>query len=410
MKLSIHSVCIAVFLYLLCTCFSGTFYVDDDAVNDSGPGDSSVSDLLEDGSPMYPFDAIQEAIDAADPNDIVFVADGTYTGVGNRDIDFGGKCITVRSENGPDCCIIDCQGSEEEPHRGFVFRSGEDSGSILRGLKIINGYPKTEMFQYGENGTTYGVGFALGSAILCRDSSPTISNCIIEHSISSSSIACFSASPIIEGTLFKDNQCSSIVGLSDSSPIIDTCSFINNNCKQTADYFFDEVHGENSVSFRGAGTVCFSTGESLIENCLFLGNTGYYNGGVTMIDSKTTIQNCTFAGNRSEKNGCLFFYAYEDTEPQEVSVIDRCIFQNNCNANGPDIFTGKSHYFDPYLFPEFGISTSYYYKVNYSCVEGLDADLPGIGNIDTDPAFVDAGYWDDWGTGVMMFGLRGIII
>jgi hypothetical protein len=31
----------------------------------------------------------------------VIVADGTCTGTGNRDIDFGGKAITVRSQNGP---------------------------------------------------------------------------------------------------------------------------------------------------------------------------------------------------------------------------------------------------------------------------------------------------------------------
>ncbi len=50
---------------------------------------------------------IQAGIDAAMDGDIVLVADGTWTGVGNRDIDFLGKAITVRSENGPDSCIID---------------------------------------------------------------------------------------------------------------------------------------------------------------------------------------------------------------------------------------------------------------------------------------------------------------
>ena len=47
------------------------------------------------------FSTIQEAIDAAVDGDAVLVAPGTYTGDGNRDIDFKGKAITVRSENGP---------------------------------------------------------------------------------------------------------------------------------------------------------------------------------------------------------------------------------------------------------------------------------------------------------------------
>ncbi len=82
------------------------------------------------------FSTIQAAIDAAVDGDEVIVADGTYTGVGNRDIDFKGKAITVRSENGPDNCIIDC----EREGRGFYFHNGEDDRSILQGLTITNGY------------------------------------------------------------------------------------------------------------------------------------------------------------------------------------------------------------------------------------------------------------------------------
>ncbi|MCD6395809.1 MAG: hypothetical protein J7M40_20180, partial [Planctomycetes bacterium] len=90
--------------------------------------------------PGETYTTIQSAIDTAEPNDIVIVADGTYTGDGNRDLDFNGKAITVRSQNGPENCIVDCQGTSNEPHRGFHFHSGEDVNSRIEGLTITGGY------------------------------------------------------------------------------------------------------------------------------------------------------------------------------------------------------------------------------------------------------------------------------
>ena len=66
----------------------------------------------------------------------VLVADGVYTGAGNRDLDFGGKAITLRSAAGdPSACIIDC----EQQGRGFYFHSGETAPSVVQDLTIRNG-------------------------------------------------------------------------------------------------------------------------------------------------------------------------------------------------------------------------------------------------------------------------------
>jgi hypothetical protein len=150
-------------------------------VDDDGPAD---------------FDNIQTAIDNAISGGTVIVRDGRYTGAGNRDIYFGGKAITVRSENGPSNCIIDCQGSFSDPHRGFIFDSGEGPSSVLCGFTIIGGFG-------GED-------ISGGGGVLCLGASPKVANCIF---LNNSSV--FGGG----GLCYAYN----------SSPEISNCTFYNNS-------------------------------------------------------------------------------------------------------------------------------------------------------------------------------------
>jgi hypothetical protein len=91
------------------------------------------------------YSTIQAAIVDSVNGDTIVVAPGTYTGNGNRAIDFKGKAITVRSidPNDPNVVattIIDCQALG----RGFYFHNGEGPDSILAGLTITS--PKTSEF------------------------------------------------------------------------------------------------------------------------------------------------------------------------------------------------------------------------------------------------------------------------
>lgn len=77
---------------------------------------------------------IQAAIDAAANGDHVVVADGTYTGVGNVNIDTLGKSIVVRSANGPEQCIL--SGMDVLGDHAFVLNSHEPPSTSINGFTI----------------------------------------------------------------------------------------------------------------------------------------------------------------------------------------------------------------------------------------------------------------------------------
>ncbi|HUU94891.1 MAG TPA: right-handed parallel beta-helix repeat-containing protein [Phycisphaerae bacterium] len=177
----------------------------------AGNADADTIYVCWDGSGHYL--TIQEGIDAAQDGDEVVVCDGVYTGPGNRDLDFGGKDITVGSANGPDNCIIDCQWLG----RGFDFHNGETAASVVNGFTIRNGYPL----------------FAGGAGICCSSSSPTISNCRIMYNTApgdGGGVACFYSSPTITACAITANTGDVGGGIScwESSPTI-TNSLIAGN-------------------------------------------------------------------------------------------------------------------------------------------------------------------------------------
>lgn len=127
---------------------------------------------------------IQAGIDAAEDGDTVLVADGTYTGIGNVNIDFLGKQIIVKSESGPDQTIIDCQLIPNT--RGFIFQNEETNDVVLEGFTITNA-------NHEERG-----------GIHCTNSAPTIKNC---HILSNNGgICCVESNPKIIDSKISDNS------------------------------------------------------------------------------------------------------------------------------------------------------------------------------------------------------------
>jgi parallel beta-helix repeat protein len=233
----------------------GIIYVDDDAPGDPWPGDPDLSDPNEDGSWEHPFDAIQEGVDAAETVATVVVRDGTYMGTGNSEINLWGRAITVQSQNGPENCIIDCQGFAN----AFIFNSFEDNNSVVDGFTITNGCACGSVIS--------------GGGISCVDSSPTIANCIITNNTAlynGGGIYCHSSSPTIINCTISNNSPDGIRMDYSIARIVETVHVVSNNLtgdgtlEMEPNAVLDINDSMVSCNIAGTGTVQIPVGKELI--------------------------------------------------------------------------------------------------------------------------------------------------
>ncbi|MHC4574429.1 MAG: choice-of-anchor Q domain-containing protein [Planctomycetota bacterium] len=253
---------------------SQVVYVDDDAPDDPGPGDPDVSDPLENGSQAHPFDAIQEAIDAAESTGTVMVLEGAYTGAGNKNLDFHGKAITVKSSCGPENCTINCEGTEADSHRAFYFHGGEGANSVVDGFTITRGYISD-----------------FGGAIKCDNSSPTIANCVFL------------------GNTAPDGGAGGAIGCINSHAMIMNCAITGNSAE-----------GSGGFVFNGSGGgICNLGSNPTINNCTIGGNQASNRGGAIFnLESSPTVHNCILWGDG----------------PDEIFVSDGTPVVSYCDVQG----------------------------------------------------------------------------
>jgi len=239
------------------------------------------------------FNNIQAAINDSNDGDTIIVADGIYTGEGNRDIDYLSKAITLQSENGRESCIIDCEGTYLDNHRGFYFHSGESANSVLDGFTITNGYIVTMCWG--------------GAGLHIDNSSPTIRNCIITGNVAEldpvSLCFCYGGGIYFNGA-----------------------TLIMTNC----------IISDNSVGGWGlGGGICCRSGSTTILNCIISNNTATTSalGGGIYCDyytSELTVVNCTIAENTASfDGGGIYFEQYED--PFDIRIFNSIIWGNSPN-------------------------------------------------------------------------------
>ncbi|MFH2000947.1 MAG: hypothetical protein ABIK28_14795 [Planctomycetota bacterium] len=223
---------------------------------------------------------IQGAIDCAsgDEGDVVLVFPGTF----HENIDFRGKAIAIKSDQGPEKTVID--GGQAGPV--VTFSSSEGRDSVLEGFTLLNGASDQ------------------GGGIRCNGASPMIVNNTITlncatgtgYSGMGGGIRCYRASPAVLNNRFVNNQAEA-----------------------------------------GGGVSCLIADPEMIGN-QFVDNTAGVGGAIFCKYSSPSIKENIFAGNDSEGGGGALF-CRDDCYP----VLIRNVFSENVTgSDGGGIKTGKN--------------------------------------------------------------------
>ncbi len=246
--------------------------------------------VLPDGSGDFP--TIQAAVDSVADGDEILLGNGTFTGPQNSGVSYQGKAITIRSQSGDRSAVtIDCEGNT-----GFVFRSGEGPGSVLRDLTITNA-----------NGYTPG-------AIYSEGASPRVRNVAVR---SSGGIRLTGGSPELDHVHFTESYVPILV--MGSAVTLTGCVLEMNTIIGTG----------------GHGTLSLSGSSAVIDSCVIRGNIGDAGGGVAIRNCAPVLRNCIVVNNSGGHAGGVYV---SDGSP----AFERCTLSRNIGVTGGIFATNGS--------------------------------------------------------------------
>jgi hypothetical protein len=256
------------------------------------------------------YTTVQAGIDAALDGDTVIVRDGTY--LLTAALDFNGKAITVKSENGAANCFLDGQNTT----RVVYFHSGEANDSVLSGFTIRKGF------------APLGAGISQGGGIFIDGSSPTITMCVINAN----------SAYINVGTIGGNDAYGGGIYCNASSAKISNCTISGNRAES-----YNSRIGYGAGSYGGG--IYMSGGSPSITNCTIIGNiasseTISFGGGISASDSSPSISDSTISSNSvsseavgASEGGGIYF---STSTPSIVNTI----------INGNSAPLGAGIYFD----------------------------------------------------------------
>lgn len=261
---------------------------------------------------------IQAGIDLAESGDTVLAADGIYKGDGNVNIDFKGKKITVKSENGPEATVIDCESTPNT--RGFIFQNEETHESVLEGFTIKNGIHD------------------VGGGIYCNYGSPTIKKCNIVWNKAvrngpetgrGGGIYCFNSDTKIIHCKISNNGPGS--GIYFEGEFARNGVVLRETLSQPS--IISSIVSENT----GTGILCFHTVGVEIRDCT-----------VTKNSHRGIVCNFFSRGGTHISNSEISHNTGGGVEVSETSVlkVTDCLIKNNIGRTGGGIFCSPTSVLD----------------------------------------------------------------
>jgi predicted outer membrane repeat protein len=261
--------------------------VDEQSVN----GSATVYVRLYVGQTLHvpgEYASLRPAITNARNGDRILIADGIYTGIDNRNLDLLGKAISIQSENGPDNCILDCQG--QYGAKGFVLASKEGPSTIVEGLTIKDPY-----YYDSDN----------RGVIQCSGTSPTIRNCRIVWTVAPDPHYSFrnpaiyseyGGSPTITGCTITGYRPAAGASYGGTGIVCNGGAPKIQNCEIT-----------NIVTWGGAGAVyVYGSAQAEITDCVFRDNIGTDGGGISCKGATATVRHCRIEDNAATNGGGVY--------------------------------------------------------------------------------------------------------
>ncbi len=200
------------------------------------------------------FETIGAAVAAAADGDTIWIYPGTYTGPGNRDIEFGAKNLKLRRPYGEwEPVVIDC---EYEGRAFLLTNAAIDTSTHFSNIT----------FTHGDGASGRGD----GGAVLCVNTSPRFLGCrfIDNTADGAGAVMLFDGEADFIYCLFEGNTAGlgGAIGEGFGAPRFRYCRFIGN---------------EASV---GGGAVYAIASDINIRNCTFVRNASPMGGGITLTE------------------------------------------------------------------------------------------------------------------------------